>query len=224
MNEVEKPDFVRDYLARFENTWSDDEAERDVRFVVLDSETTGLDARKDRLITLGAVAVLDDEIRLDDSFEALVKIEHNLQSVTVHGITREQSQGGLDEPEALRLFLDYLGDGVIVGHHIMHDVEILNVACETHWGFELKNRSLDTMDLTLNLERDGAFAGRPEIRSFSLDSLCELFHVKPHDRHTAPGDAFITAQIFLHLLTLARRHARDTLSALCEPVRVEGAQ
>ena len=221
MSAVETPTFVRDYLARFDHTWSDESSERGVRFVVLDSETTGLDARKDRLITIGAVAVRSDEILLEDSFETLIKIEHNMQSVTVHGITRDQSQAGLEEPEALRRFLNYLGDGVIVGHHIMHDVETLNVACERHWGFELKNRSLDTMDLTLNLERDGAFAGQPEIRSFSLDSLCELFDVKPHDRHTAPGDAFITAQIFLRLLALARKHARETLGALCEPVQIE---
>ena len=223
MSTVETPDFVRNYLAHFDSTWSDDCSERVVRFVVLDSETTGLDARKDRLITIGAVVVRSDEILLEDSFEALIKIEHNRQSVTVHGITRDESQAGLDEPEALRQLLDYLGDGVIVGHHIMHDVETLNVAYERHWGFELKNRSLDTMDLTLNLERDGAFAGRPEIRSFSLDSLCELFDVKPHDRHTAPGDAFITAQIFLHLLASARKHGRETLGALCEPVQIEQA-
>ena len=220
MSAAVTPSFVRDYLAHFDSTWRDDSSERDVRFVVLDSETTGLDARKDRLITIGAVAVHNDEILLEDSFEALIKIEHNLRSVTVHGITRDESQDGLDEPEALRQFLDYLGDGVIVGHHIMHDVETLNVAYERHWGFELKNRSLDTMDLTLNLEQDGAFAGQPEIRSFSLDSLCELFDVKPHDRHTAPGDAFITAQIFLRLLALAHKHVRETLGALCEPVQV----
>ena len=221
MSTAETPAFVRDYVARFNHTWSDDASERDIRFVVLDSETTGLDARKDRLITIGAVAVRGDEILLEDSFEVLIKIEHNLQAVTVHGITREESRAGLNEPEALRRFLDYLGDGVIVGHHIMHDVETLNVAYEGYWGFELKNRSLDTMDLTLNLERDGAFADRPEIRGFSLDSLCELFDVKPHDRHTAPGDAFITAQIFLRLLALGRKHLRDTLGALCEPVQVE---
>ncbi len=221
MSTAETSAFVRDYVALFDRTWSDDASERDIRFIVLDSETTGLDARKDRLITIGAVAVQGDEILLEDSFEVLIKIEHNLQSVTVHGITREESQAGLDEPEALQQFLDYLGSGVIVGHHIMHDVETLNVAYERHWGFELKNRWLDTMDLTLNLERDGAFADQPAIRSFSLDSLCDLFHVKPHDRHTAPGDAFITAQIFLRLLALARKHGRETLGALCEPVQVE---
>ncbi len=73
------------------------------------------------------------------------------------------------------------------------------------------------MDLTLHLERDGAFAGRPAIRQFTLDALCELFGVVPHDRHTATGDAFITAQVFLRLLKLARRHGRDTLGAIAEP-------
>ena len=84
-------------------------------------------------------------------------------------------------------------------------------------GTGMSNRSLDTMDLTLHLERDGAFAGRPPIRRFTLDALCELFGVVPHDRHTATGDAFITAQVFLRLLRLASRHGRPTLGRLSEP-------
>ena len=88
-------------------------------------------------------------------------------------------------------------------------------------GVRLMNRSLDTMDLTLHLERDGAFSGRPAIRHFTLDAMCELFGVIPHDRHTAGGDAFITAQVFLRLLRLATRFGRRTLSRLCEPFEVE---
>jgi DNA polymerase III subunit epsilon len=66
--------------------------------VVLDCETTGLDPRRDRRITIGAVAVVDDEIRLDDSFQALLKLEYNRSSVTVHGITRDETTEGMDEP------------------------------------------------------------------------------------------------------------------------------
>jgi DNA polymerase-3 subunit epsilon len=73
------------------------------------------------------------------------------------------------------------------------------------------------MDLTLHLERDGAFAGRPPIRQFTLDSLCDLFGIIPHDRHTASGDAFLTAQVFLRLLRLAARHGRTTLGRVSEP-------
>jgi len=188
-----------------------------VRFAVVDSETTGLDPRRDRLITIGAVAVVDGEIRIADSFETMLKVAYNAGSVTVHGITRDEARDGMDEPQALELFLNWLGDSVIVGHHIGHDIATLNAGYERHFGFRLRNASLDTMDLTLHLEKDGAFEGRAApIQDFSLDGLCKMFHVRPHDRHTAAGDAFITAQIFLRLLALARRHGRTDLDKLCE--------
>ena len=194
-----------------------------VRFVALDSETTGLDPRKDRLITIGAVGVIGGEILLEDSFDALLQVRYNTSAVTVHGITRDQSQSGLEEPEALQQFLAYLKDGVIVGHHIGHDIAMLNAGYQRHFGFELENRSLDTMDLTLHLEQDGAFAGEEAINDFSLDGLCTRFGVRAHDRHTASGDAFLTAQVFLRLLRLARNHGRQSLDRLAEPFHPPGA-
>jgi DNA polymerase-3 subunit epsilon len=185
--------------------------------VVLDSETTGLDTRRDRLITIGAVAVENGEIRLDDSFEVLLKLDYNHSSVTVHGITRDEASKGMDEPAALELFLDYLRDGVIVGHHIGHDIQTLNVAYERHFSMQLKNRFLDTMDLTLHLTDDGAFADRPMAKGFSLDALCDMFGISPHDRHTAGGDAFITAHIFLRLLSAARRTGRTSVASISMP-------
>ena len=85
-----------------------------------------------------------------------------------------------------------------------------------HWGSELLNRSLDTMDLTLHLERDGAFAGRPPIRHFTLDALCGMFGVIPHDRHTAERGRLPHRAVFLRLLRLASRFGRGTLRGLCE--------
>jgi DNA polymerase-3 subunit epsilon len=212
-----EPSFVDRYRACFETTWTDDVPIDRVRFVVLDSETTGLDPRTDRIITVGAVAVREHEIVLEDSFNALLKVAENTSAVTVHGITRDETRDGLEEQEALPRFLDYLRDGVIVGHHIGHDIGTLDAGYERGWGFRTMNRSLDTMDLTLHLERDGAFAGRQPMRHFTLDALCERFDVVPHDRHTASGDAFLTAQVFLRLLRLAGRHGRTTLSRISEP-------
>jgi DNA polymerase-3 subunit epsilon len=218
---VTAPPFLSRYRARFAQTWSDATTIERVRFVVLDSETTGLNPATDRIITIGAVAVIDGEIVLEDSFAALLKMERNTEAVTVHGVTRDESRKGIEESQALELFLDYLGDGVIVGHHIGHDIATFDAAYGRHWGFQLANRSLDTMDLTLHLERDGAFAGRPPIRHFTLDALCEMFGVIPHDRHTAGGDAFITAQVFLRLIRLAARFDRGTLVRISEPFEVE---
>lgn len=205
-------------------SWTDDTPVAQVRFIVLDSETTGLDPRKDRLITIGAIAVINNEILLEDTYEALLKVDYNSSAVTVHGVTREESLAGLDEPEALDQFQHYLRDGIIVGHHINHDVETFNAGYERHGGSRMPNRSLDTMALALRLEADGAFADQEPFRSFSLDELCERFGVIPHDRHTAPGDAFMTALVFQRLLRLASRVGRFTLGQLCEepPIPDEG--
>jgi DNA polymerase-3 subunit epsilon len=201
-------------------SWPPETPVEQVRFVVLDSETTGLNPLKDRIVTIGAIAVVNHEVLIEDSFEALLKVDYNSSAVTVHGVTREESLAGLDEPAALERFLGYLGDGVIVGHHIAHDVETFNTAYQRHFGFRLNNMSLDTMALTLHLERDGAFAGRDAIQEFSLDTLCTLFEIIPHDRHTASGDAFMTALVFQRLLRLGLKHNRTTLSRLLEPFEV----
>lgn len=214
---MSEPAFIARYRACFETTWTDDTPIDQVRFVVLDSETSGLNARVDRIITIGAIAVTTHEIVLEDTFDALLKIDENTSAVTVHGITRDEARGGMAEQDALARFLDYLRDGVIVGHHIGHDIGALDAGYERGWGIRTMNRSLDTMDLALHLERDGAFAGRPPIRHFTLDALCDRFDVIPHDRHTASGDAFLTAQLFLRLLRLAARHGRTTLSSISEP-------
>ena len=104
-----------------------------------------------------------------------------------------------------------------MGHHIGHDLATLDVAYEQRWGFKLLNRSLDTAYLARHLQNAGSFSGRPQIRDFTLDALCELFGVVPHGRHTAGGDAFLTAEVFLRLRPLALRHGREQLAAICEP-------
>ena len=222
MNGSARAPFVRAYRAQFDDTLDDARSWDDLRFVALDSETTGLDPRRDRLITIGAVAVVGGDILLDDAFEIMMPVSHNTSSVTVHGITRDEARDGVPEPEALEAFLGYLGTGVIVGHHILHDITAINVACDRHFGLEIRNRFLDTMDLTLHLKREGALPESARIEGFSLDQLCQLFGIVPHDRHTAGGDAFITAQVFQRLLRLARKVGRDTLGGLIEPFPVPG--
>ena len=91
------------------------------------------------------------------------------------------------------------------------DIGTFNAGYERHWGFRLLNRSLDTMDLTCTsremqrLPAGPGFVVSPSTRSATCSES------SPHDRHTACGDAFMTAQVFLRLLHLASRHGRRTL-------------
>ena len=205
------------YNESFAATWKDETPVNGVRFLSVDTESTGLDPSHDFLVAYGAVAIRDGEILLDDAFETVVRRPFNDANVTLHGITREQSLKG-DSPEcALANFLDYALDGVLVGHHIESDLAMLNAAAKHFFGISLKNRYVDTMGLALLLERDGVLEKPQGAPDFSLDGLCARFGIAPHDRHTAAGDAFLTAQVFLKLLPFARRAGRVTLGALCEP-------
>jgi len=210
-------DEIQLYRESFVSTWSNQAQVETVRFVVVDCETTGLDAKRDAIVTIGAVAVQNGQILLDDQVEVMLKVAYNTASVTVHGVTREEAEiSGLEEPEALKAFLAYLRDGVIVGHHIGFDVDILSERCQRRFGFNIQNRWLDTMELTLHLEEAGVLGQTDARTGFSLDGLCRRFSIVPHGRHTAGGDAFITAQVFLKLLKMARRTNRNTLAALLE--------
>lgn len=204
------------YDAACASSWSGETPLAAVRFVVLDCEATGLDVRRHRIVSIGAVAISDCRIDLGDSFEALLKVRYNTAATLIHGITRNESRIGLAEPEALSGLLAYLRNAVIVGHHIGYDLSLIDAALQRHAGARLGNLSLDTGDLTRRLIADGAFAERP-VTDLSLDGLCSHFRILPYDRHTAAGDAFLTAQVLLRLLRIAARHRRDRLAALLQP-------
>jgi DNA polymerase-3 subunit epsilon len=208
---------IETYKQAFAETWTDDSPVDRVRFVVLDCETTGFSPVLDRILTIGAVAIHGGEIWLDDSFNAMVRVTGDVGPVAVHGVTPDQSLRGDDQGETLQRFLAYLRDGVIVGHHIGHDVSMLDAGLERMGSdVRLLNRTLDTADITLHLAQDGAFADHALPPHLSLDTLADLFGVIPHDRHTASGDAFITALVFLRLLKLASRYGRTSLASICQ--------
>ncbi|MGB5736664.1 MAG: 3'-5' exonuclease [Thiohalocapsa sp.] len=212
-------DSLSAYRACFKRSWQEDAALNEVRFVVLDCETTGLDARRHRIVSIGAVGIVDCQIDLGDSFEALLRVRFNTDATLVHGITRHETRAGMAEVDAMARLLHYLRDGVIVGHHIGHDLAMLDAALARHGDGHLHNHFVDTGELALLLEGDGAFGEEKTLTDLSLDGLCTRFGVVPYDRHTAPGDAFLTAQVFLRLLRLAARHGRGTLGRLWTPTQ-----
>jgi DNA polymerase-3 subunit epsilon len=204
-----------DYHMAFTRTWKPHLGWGNARFVVVDTETTGLNPSTDRVISIGAVAVIDEEVHIDDAFESLTPVSHNTSAVFYHGITRDAAAVGIPEPEAIDTFLRYLGDGIIVGHHIGHDIAMLNRAAQRHFDYTLPNLSVDTMDLMIKLAESGAWEKRRDNPpDFSLDGLCAFFGIRPHDRHTASGDAFLTAQVFLRLLREARKQGLARLDEL----------
>lgn len=149
------------------------------------------------------------EIDLNNSFEQYIAQSYNPadESIAVHGILPVVKEGYATEIQSLESLLFFLKNKIIVGHHIGFDIAMLNQTLNRHQLGKLKNMVLDTGQLARRL------APSTEIHkydAFGLDQLCKQYNIPMNDRHTALGDAFLTAMLFLKLLyRLEKRGVRD---------------
>lgn len=169
------------------------------RFVVLDTETTGFDYEKDRILCIGAIVLQNNTISVQDGFEMYIEQEHyNKATAQIHGILKDFVLDRPKELEALQQFLDFLGDSIIIAHHTKFDVTMINKALERNGLPELKNRTLDTAMLYKKTLIKSYLLERKD--HYTLDDLADKFDISKKDRHTAMGDAYITAIAFLKIL------------------------
>ncbi|WP_461532656.1 3'-5' exonuclease [Sinomicrobium sp.] len=193
------PDYWKAYEQLFEEKPAPYIA--DTRFVVIDTETTGLNHKSDRILSIGAVSVKDNSVSVSDIFEVYVKQDiFNPETVKIHGLLREEKRANLiSEEEAIRLFLEYVGNAVLIAHHARFDTAMINNALKRLELPKLKNNILDTAVLYNRTRIMSNLIDRD--KNHSLDELAETLNVDRNDRHTAAGDAYITALIFLKILS-----------------------
>ncbi|MBZ9730928.1 3'-5' exonuclease [Salegentibacter sp. JZCK2] len=191
------PEFWHDYEVKFQEKLPKEIEE--TRFVVLDTETTGFDLKKDRMLSIGAVAINNKSIDIADGFEEYISQEtFNPKTVKIHGIIQNERIKTLSEEEAVKAFLEYIGNSVLVAHHAGFDLGMINEAL-TRMGLpKLKNKVLDTVNLYRGTRIISNLINRE--KSYSLDEIAETYNIDIRDRHTAAGDAFITAIAFLTIL------------------------
>jgi len=163
------------------------------RFVVVDVETTGLNLNKDNLIAIGAVAVVDGKIDLNDSFEVVLQqaSSSSRQNILIHGISGDTQIEGQEPVEALLGFLEYLQQDPLVAFHVTFDETMLRRSIKQHLGFALKHDWLDLAYVAPGLYPD---LGK---RFRTLDDWLNYFHIQNYARHNALADAVSTAQLFI---------------------------
>lgn len=174
--------------------------------VVLDTETTGLDAAAARLLQLGAVRLKRGRLAEDETFTTLVDpgVPVPPDSTRIHGITDKDVAGAPAFPTAWQELTTFRRGAVLIGHSIGFDLAILKRECEfAGLGWE-HPRTLDTRFL-------GRVA-RPSLSDHSLDALAAWLEIPIHDRHTALGDAFAAARVFIALLPFLRERGVRTLA------------
>ncbi|HWR94975.1 MAG TPA: 3'-5' exonuclease [Flavobacterium sp.] len=181
----EYPEFWKTYLSKFEK--------KSNRFVVLSTETTGLSLEKDVILSFGSFGIIKNSIIIGDSFETVIaqyKFFH--ENGISNEFTIETKMKKMGEAEAIQSLVEFIGNSVLVGHHIDFDVEMINVALERLGCGRLKNEALD-IDVMHRKLLD------INNKQFSLDELCTIYKIPVSDRNSSSEDAYKIALLFLKL-------------------------
>ncbi|MCU0446510.1 MAG: 3'-5' exonuclease [Microscillaceae bacterium] len=209
------PAWLGDYIRHNENKNLHKPIEES-RFVVFDTETTGLDPQKDYILSIGAVALYQNKIEVADSLEIFLKNEStgNQESIAIHQILPQETRSGCSETEALAEFISFIRGDVLVAHLASFDVQMVSKTLKNFCHLPLLNPFLDTIHLAKRL--DGISSWDETIRGgeYTLDRLCEQYQIEFATRHNAAADALATAELLQVLLQKAHRRGIKTLADL----------
>ena len=177
-----------------------------VRYVSIDTELTGLDEKKDAIVSLGAVRMTGGTVHLGETFYRLVNpgIGIAAESVVIHEITPQEVRGQPGIETALRDLLSFCGRDVLVGHFAAIDLGFLCRDVRRISGEPLENPVIDTFSiytwLRKRMRTAACFAG-PE-KGVALYDVARCFHIVVEEAHNAVQDAFLTAQLLQRFLPL----------------------
>jgi DNA polymerase III epsilon subunit-like protein len=176
---------------------------RSVRYVVLDTELTSLDKRKNRLLSAGAIGMQGAQIALGEQFYRVVNpgVAVPAESIVVHGLRPEDVERG-ESPEAvLKALREFVGDAIVVGHCVRIDVDVLRKELRAH-GSAFTFRALDTARAYHWLKLQQSLAEGHDHVSATLDlaSIAQELGIQVDDAHHALVDAFVTAQVWQRII------------------------
>jgi len=206
--EINFPDYIQNYLDQDFNISSKTPVS-ELEFVVIDAETTGLD-KQDQLVTLGGVEVSNYSIDLSHVLDQRYEHQTKAEAATVHGELGKA--GHKSEEQNFRELLEYVSNKIIIGHQVSFDIGKINQSIAAKYpGFKLANKTLDTFQLMMRLDRQRYERQVGGGNALQLDEICKEFGISVENRHTALGDAYMTAQVLLFIL--ARLEARGVSTA-----------
>ena len=178
---------------------------RNLTYVAFDTETTGLNPSEgDEIIQLGAVRILNNRLLHNETIDQLVNPQRAVpkSSVEIHGIDPNLLPSQPVITEVLPKFHAFVTDSVLVAHNAAFDMRFLQLKQDAI-GLHFDNPVLDTLLLSSVVH--------PNLEGHSLDAIAERFNITIVGRHTALGDALVTAEVLLKLIPLLEAQGIMTL-------------
>lgn len=186
--------------------------------VVLDTETTGLDTAKDRIIEIGAIRLSGGRIKYPETFSQLVDpgLPIPAKATEIHGITDADVADGARIGDALPAFAEWAGPAVVIGYAIGFDLAVMKAECARRGLAWRSPRSLDVRHLVQLVA--------PNLPEQSLDMAAAWLGIEIGDRHRALADAVATAQVFAGLVPKLRDRDITTLAQAERACRAQTAR
>lgn len=183
----------------------DDRPLSELSYTVFDTETTGLNpSGGDEIIQIGAARIVNNKLLRQESFEQLVDPGRLIPaaSIPIHGITQDMVRGKPRIGEVLPAFHLFAQDTVLVAHNASFDLRFLQLQ-EASTGIAFHHPVLDTLLLSAVVH--------PNQESHRLEAIAERFNITVLGRHTALGDAIVTAEVLLRLIPLLQEMGITTM-------------
>ncbi|WP_020559134.1 3'-5' exonuclease [Thiofilum flexile] len=177
----------------------------ELAYTVFDTETTGLNpAQGDEIIQMGAMRIVNGKLLQNEGFDQLVDPKRKIppESIPIHGIQPEMVKGQPTIDKVLPAFHAFAKDTVLVAHNAAFDMRFLQLK-EQSTGIVFEQPVLDTLLLSAVLH--------PNQASHRLEAIAERFNITILGRHTAMGDAMVTAEVFLRMIPLLAEQGIYTL-------------
>jgi DNA polymerase-3 subunit epsilon len=193
------PQAITDYFAL--NRTREEDASK-IQYVIFDTESSSLSISTAQLLSIGAVKVKENSISMKDTFHSFVQTAKYGQegNIHIHEIMNEGKEKKQELKTVLLDFLAFIGNAVLVAHHAKHDVGLINrYLADAFPGVRLVNEVIDTADLAIKNDQMENPSVKIKSENYSLDALLKRFNISAVERHTALGDAFSTALLFLKI-------------------------
>lgn len=152
-------------------------------YVAVDLEMTGLQAKTDRMLEIGAVKVIDHQVV--DTLQVFINPHRTLSETvsTLTGITQEMVSDGVEDVEGLRLLMDFTGELPLVGHNIIFDYSFLK-QCAVNHKISYEKMAVDTLKISRICF--------PDLESKKLESMSQHYQLGKVQDHRALADAMLT--------------------------------
>ena len=167
-------------------------------YVCLDCETTGLNPKKDEILSIGAVIIKKNKILVSETFNIFLKPSKDIsaESIKIHQIRPIDLENAIKAQDAVLQLLKFIGSRTIVGYYIKFDIAIISKYTKQYIGIKLPNDSIEVSSLY--------YKSRPKNSEYAFvdlkfDTIMKQLDIPVLGKHDALNDAIMTAMIFLKL-------------------------